>query len=136
MNTELELLKRIDERNYLTEREHKEFYGIVEKALINAQDIEKENAEYKNLEKKFGCSLDFIFKVLSAPEIYLEGMNVYSEYNKEFRFHRVRNDYILNPEIFIYKNVQFLFVNRWSYGYDLRLKDYKKTWWLKEDRSE
>lgn len=88
------------------------------------------------LQEQLGCSLEFIFKVLESPEIYLEGMNAFSEYTKEFKFHKVKNNYILNPDIFIYKNAQFIFVNRWSYGYDLRLKDYKITWWLREDRSE
>ena len=41
MNKDLECLKRIDTKNYLTEREHKEFYSVVENALIKAQKDEK-----------------------------------------------------------------------------------------------
>ena len=41
MNKELECLKRIDKKNYLTEREHRDFYSAVENALIKAQKDEK-----------------------------------------------------------------------------------------------
>ena len=41
MNKELEFLKRIDTKNYLTEREHIDFYSVVEKALLNAEKDEK-----------------------------------------------------------------------------------------------
>lgn len=41
MNKELEFLKRIDTKNYLTEREHRDFYSVVEKALLNAEKYEK-----------------------------------------------------------------------------------------------
>lgn len=39
MGKELECLDRIDKRNYLTEREHKEFLGVVEKALTEYEKI-------------------------------------------------------------------------------------------------
>ena len=92
--------------------------------------------KYKQLEQQLGCPLDFIFKVLQAPKIYVEGMNVRSEYDDSFKFHSKRNNYIINPYAIEGKKPEFLFVDRWSYGYNLRLKDYKKTWWLKEDKSE
>lgn len=41
MNKYLECLKRIDTKNYLTEREHRDFYSEVENALIKAQKYEK-----------------------------------------------------------------------------------------------
>lgn len=43
MSKELECLDRIDKRNYLTEREHKEFLGVVEKAIKEYETIK--NAE-------------------------------------------------------------------------------------------
>lgn len=43
MNKELECLKRIDTKNYLTEREHKEFLGVVEQALHRLESIENAN---------------------------------------------------------------------------------------------
>ena len=41
MNKELEFLKRIYTKNYLTEREHRDFYSVVEKALLKAEKDEK-----------------------------------------------------------------------------------------------
>ena len=41
MNKELEYLKRIDTKNYLTEREHRDFYSVVEQALQKAEKDEK-----------------------------------------------------------------------------------------------
>jgi len=91
---------------------------------------------YEELSKQLGCPLDFIFKVLQAPKIYIDKMNVRSEYDNSFKFHSKSNNYIINPYAIDGKKPEFLFVDRWSSGYDLRLKDYKKTWFLKEDRSE
>ena len=41
MSKELECLKRIDTKNYLTEREHRDLYSVVEKALLKAEKDEK-----------------------------------------------------------------------------------------------
>lgn len=43
MNKELKCLKRIDTKNYLTEREHKEFLGVVEQALHRLEAIDNAN---------------------------------------------------------------------------------------------
>lgn len=36
-----ECLKRIDEKNYLTEREHREFLSVIEKCLDRLEKLEK-----------------------------------------------------------------------------------------------
>lgn len=43
MNKELECLKRIDTKNYLAEREHREFYSVVEQALLELKSIKEAN---------------------------------------------------------------------------------------------
>lgn len=43
MSKGLECLKRIDERNYITEREHKEFLKVVEQALLRLEAIDNTN---------------------------------------------------------------------------------------------
>lgn len=43
MSKELECLKRIDTKNYLTEREHREFYSVVESALKRLEAIDNAN---------------------------------------------------------------------------------------------
>lgn len=40
MSKELKCLKRIDTKNYLTEREHREFYSVVEQALLRLIKID------------------------------------------------------------------------------------------------
>lgn len=64
MSKELEALKRIDEKNYLTEREHREFYSIVEQALLELKAIKEAepNKALKNLEV-----LDKIISPLLEP---------------------------------------------------------------------
>ena len=114
-----------------------EMYDLERKIYCDKLESEIKYAEkFHKWEELLGCTFEFIEKVLSSGYIYLEGMNVHSEYDKEFKFHRVRNDYILNSDVFIDTNPEFLFINRWGYGYDLRLKDYKKTWWLKQNKEE
>lgn len=41
MSKDLECLKRIDTKNYLTEREHRDFYSVVEQALLKAEKEKK-----------------------------------------------------------------------------------------------
>ena len=43
-----ELLKRIDERNYLTEREHREFLSVLNKELEMLEELKNPYDEYEN----------------------------------------------------------------------------------------
>ena len=47
--TSKECLKRIDEKNYLTEREHKEFLSVVEKELKALEIIKEKRVDCKSL---------------------------------------------------------------------------------------
>ena len=105
-------------------------------ATRDKQEFINKLGKLEDLEEEIGCPLDFIFKVLKAPKIYIEGMNVRSEYDDKFKFNAKSNYYIINPYAIEGKKPEFLFVDRWSYGFDLRLKDYKKTWWLAENKEE
>lgn len=53
MNKNIECLKRIDSKNYLTEREHKEFYGMVEKALKDFEELKEPHDEYVTKDEKY-----------------------------------------------------------------------------------
>lgn len=46
--TSKECLKRIDERNYLTQREHKEFLSAIEKDLVRLEQLENALEIIKN----------------------------------------------------------------------------------------
>ena len=109
--------------------------------LLEYTDFEKAQMIHKlgkleDLEEQIGYDLEFIFKVLKAPKIYIKGLNVRSDYDDKFKFNSKSNNYIINPYAIEGKKPEFLFVDRWSYGFDLRMKDYKITWWLREDKSE
>ena len=122
-----------DNSGYEVKEYGTEFNEVKLNAYLDAVD---KLGKLEDLEEELGYSLEFIFKVLKSPKIYIEGMNVRSEYDDRFKFNAKTNQYIINPYAIDGKKTEFLFVDRWAYGYDLRMKDYKKTWWLKEDRSE
>ena len=74
--TSKECLKRIDEKNYLTEREHKEFLNVIEKYLYRLEDLEIENDELKRINGDYQESnivfQDLIKKLKKAIEIILK----------------------------------------------------------------
>lgn len=41
----MKCLERIDKKDYITEREHKEFYNVVKETLLKTKELEKENTE-------------------------------------------------------------------------------------------
>jgi len=51
-NYELSCLKRIDERNYITEREHKEFYKVVETAINKKDESADKKDAFELINKK------------------------------------------------------------------------------------
>ncbi|MBO7212560.1 MAG: hypothetical protein J6V44_16380 [Methanobrevibacter sp.] len=95
-------------------------YFVLKQALLKAQENEKEIAKYKQLKKDLNCPLEVVFKALMNG-IYIE--NIYDEMTN----FKCRLTY-KNEELGWYFN----FINN---GYVL-LKDYKKTWWLKENKEE
>lgn len=86
-----------------------------------SQQQEKENAEYKQLEEKLGCPLDVFFKAF-------DGMYIIDDWH----------DLYFAKPIFI--NGKFKIEQHYGVydvaTYYLELRDYKKTWWLKKDKSE
>ena len=67
MSKELECLDRIDKRNYLTEREHKEFLGVVKQALIQAEQDKKKARCWDIIKER----LDFEFEETIYGESYI-----------------------------------------------------------------
>lgn len=86
--------------------------------------------EYKNLEEQeIGCPLDVLFKALK------NGIYKYMWFDKDNPVFRHFDELTTDGEFLFYE-----YLNHDTYGQDeigdVYLKDYKKTWWLKEDRSE
>lgn len=97
MNKELECLKRIDTKNYLTEREHREFYSVVEGALIKAQEnktdiihykgtvdnLRRDNALLKDIKNEQEKVLKIIFEKKIVDIKWLKASRDYKEYNSK-----------------------------------------------------
>jgi len=76
---------------------------------------------YNNLTKKLGCPLGVVFKAL-----------------KDGIFCENERGYAINLRVhlqFVEANAKYNLLD-FNYDFILPLEDYKKTWWLKEDRSE
>lgn len=119
--------------NKQEQEEHKTKYLKFEYLPIQDYCIEKGNfgritndmiynklGKLEDLEEELGCPLEVVFKSLKNG-IYLEERKSIST---EICYHALECEFVIEW----YKNKE-------DYGYEL-LKDYKKTWWLKEDKSE
>lgn len=108
MNRETEKVKNMNDYIKLATKDKQEFINKLGKL--------------EDLEEELGCPLEVVFKALK------EGIWV-EEYNS-FEKHNVRGIGLKGLEVID---------NLCSYGecdFTCYYKDYKKTWWLKEDRSE
>ena len=72
-----------------------------------------------NLEEQLGCPLEVLSKILE------NGFYEYYGYIPPYHFYRID---IFKKEIMYYDEEKNYFT--------VKLKDYKKTWWLREDKSE
>jgi len=120
MDKELEALERLykcnDDDYTLGYQQHD--YKLLQKALLKEQEREKE----------FGCPLDTMVKALKQSTfkgLYFDAVD--TDGFKRKGFIKCYLDYDgFNNRFF------------WNTGWnsDIWLSSYKKTWWLKEDRSE
>lgn len=131
-------MERLTDRNTISSLGYSE--ATKTQALIKLSRLE-------DLEEQIGCPLEVIVKAIKAGEVYIDSAyncnvgEIYKIGNKEFvnlcyvksehidkeeykdiwcfEFEEVFDDFYKNPDTFIVK-----------------ASDYKKTWWLKADRSE
>ena len=114
----------------LTKKDYKEWVYVVgttinQKASEHLNYINHKLGELEDLEDELGCPLEVVFKLKDVESIFVKG------YGNEFDTWETDDFYLVwerTPYIEIFKN-----------GEPLRsylLKDYKKTWWVKEDLSE
>lgn len=75
--------------------------------------------KYYELEKELGCPVDVLFKALKN--------NIY--YVKDKKILKAK---VMNIKSLCYGDILI----EYDYGDVVFAKDYKKTWWLKEDKSE
>lgn len=99
--------------------ELEQYYTTIKQALLKAQKLEKENAKYKQLEEQIGCPLEVVFKALKNG-IFTKDLPSEKIVKWYGRLSNVETEWYLSDDNKVCIN----------------LKGYKKTWWLKEDKSE
>lgn len=101
----------------------------------NTDEVIHKLGKLEDLEEQLGCPLEVFFKWLKADYVY-----AYSEERKEFeRFTNYALDEMFNKKEMIFQLVDYEYDDDFGGGavfMELKLSDYKKTWWLKEDKSE
>ncbi len=104
--------------------------------LKEMEQLEKdlhELAQYRALAEEIGCPVDVLHKALKDG-FYVDMTQVKKIPNWE---EPTGIKYIGCPKYFRfnlwYKTIE---VDRFGHYLEVQLKDYKKTWWLKADRSE
>ncbi len=102
----------------------------IKQALRKAQKLEKENAKYKQLEEQLGCPLEVIMKAVTNGLWHITPNNgIVFKDNRDYVI-TLRGYVDSEPTIMVRKRYPDKFDGNWG------LEDYKKTWWLKEDKSE
>ena len=81
----------------------------------NQTDANNKLGKYEDLEEKIGCPLEVRCKVVF-------GLIVYNKNGEQLRVGTIYADKFL--------------ANCFGYIYELKYVEYKKTWWLKSDKSE
>ena len=103
-------------------------------------DVEVIGNEYKafqklsnleDLEQDLGCPLDVVFKALKDKEIIVKHTIGFPSQVNNLKTHRISGLQFNGTNFIIW-----LYDILCSSEFSVELKDYKKTWWLKEDLSE
>ena len=101
--------------------------------LVNANNlIMTKLGKLEDLEDELGCQLEVVFKALKDKEIVVKHTYGLNEPVEKLKTHKISG--------LQFNETDFVF---WLYEdivtdleFDVNVKDYKKTWWLKEDLSE
>lgn len=80
--------------------------------------LKEQNAKYKQLEEQIGCPLEVVFKAIYSGIYYIyPNGNIVLE--RSFKLNHYSSGWcLIKPKL------------------NFKLEDYKKTWWLKRDKSE
>lgn len=118
----------------LTKKLDNKYYERVDN-VMNLEIVDK-LGELEDVEEELGCPLEVVFKALKQGYIYS---------NNTFDKDGVLNDVELvyddmeseNQEFFLRGGDKIYDGEKYNYTYTwCNLKEYKETWWLKEDKSE
>lgn len=110
-------------KNYVLKAQENE--QVLNKALKLNNEWAEELDYYKDLEEQIGCPLNVLFKALRD--------GLYDEYGNLYK----GDEFYLNYNWLLSKpNDKYLSFNVINTYFEFKLTDYKKTWWLRKDKSE
>ena len=99
-------------------------------ATKDKQEFINKLGRIEDLEEQIGCPLEVVFKAIKNG-IYTNWDWYYDEFDINAELAHIDNVYYgVNP----FEKISIMF--RYKKETIIDLKDYKKTWWLKEDKSE
>ena len=110
--------------NRLTNKADGKYYPIMNQYGYDnvRRDIYNKLGKLEDLEQDLGCPLDVVFKALKEGIVYEENNKFITDKCIALHFIAYEKEWALIYDI--------------DFMYSHLLKDYKKTWWLKEDLSE
>ena len=136
------LTRRCVEKPYATR-----LYGAIGKACNDIDYLEgvyNKLGKLEDLEEELGCPLEVVFKALNKGfvcEKFVLKQDNYKDYPEKWEQWKKEN----NNELQHIGNTKYLNLDMWykiiyfSKGdtyMEIWLEDYKKTWWLRKDKSE
>ena len=129
------------EKEYLADLDHyDESMGIHSTSYQKCKERLIKFAKYKDLEEQIGCPLDVFVKLTLGQKIWVEvdGMKCYEEnhYAEIDTSFDIDEDDWGETEFWAWYNSYLGDYTKASDHVILKLKDYKKTWFLKKDKSE
>ena len=96
--------------------------GLYVGKMCSAQKI----GQLEDLEEELGCPLEVLGKASNQKQIYVKKFNMYVEIRNIAIYEQATRPYIE----YLYRDVNKVKVR------EVWIDEYKKTWWLKEDKSE
>lgn len=104
-------------------------YQLKNDELYTKLDSIHKLGKLEDIEDKLGCSLELYFNLKSGTEILDKSNNLW--FLESITNHKALNCY-REEEVYNY-----IGIGKFTTIYhNFKIKNYKKTWWLKEDKSE
>lgn len=113
--------------------EHSMFpYQLKDNEIGTKLDSIHKLGKLEDLEDELGCPLDVVFKALKDKEIVIKHTYGLDEPIEKLKTHKI-SGLQFNKTDFVFWLYEDIVTD---FEFDVNVKDYKKTWWLKEDLSE
>ena len=123
--------------NRLTEKV-KNTQDYIRLTTKDKQEFINKLGKLEDLEEEIGCPLDMLLNIIKETNTlkHYRTLDIWFDYKGElisgsFATLQYSNEFIIEVETY-----DMFDSNYDCDSYELKVKDYKKTWWLKEDRSE